>query len=159
MAKKKEIEVNSDEFEAEQRKRAEAKWLAQPITKKKEIEVRESIVSKIKELYPHINIANNNFKYEDIIGNASKEYYFEDPTEYEEIKKLINSVKHGYPTVLVRLSDTALDEKLIDFLGVCRYVFPSKEYTLVLAQKGYATPVYHIKEKFKVVNLLNVKGN
>jgi hypothetical protein len=136
------------------------KAIVKPVKKKsQELEVRESIVPKIKELYPHIHIADNNFKYEDILGTAKKEYYFEDPVDYEEIKKLINSVKHGYPTVIVRLSDTSLDEKLIDFLGVCRYVFPSKEYTLVLAQKGYATPVYHIKEKFKVVNLLNVKGS
>lgn len=131
------------------------------MVKKKEsiIEVRESIVPKIKELYPHIYVADNNFKYDDIIGVTHKEYYFEDPIDYGEIKKLICSVKHSYPTVIVRVSDTTLDEKLIDFLGDCRYVFPSREYTIVLAQKGYATPVYHIKEKFKISNLLHVKGS
>ena len=126
--------------------------------KKTEIEFRESMVTKVKELYPNIEICSQDFNYESMTGVISKEFYFEDPHDFTEVKKLINSVRHGYPTVLIRLNDPTLDDKLIDFLGVCRYVFSSKEYTLVLAQKGYATPVYQIKEKFKIHTVLNVKG-
>jgi hypothetical protein len=129
------------------------------MTKKKDIlEIRESLVPKIKELYPNIVVADNDLTYEALENKTIKELYFEDPEDYTEIKKIIGSTKLGYPTVLVRLKDLSLNAKLIDFLADCRYVFVNKDYTLVLAQKGYATPVFHIKEKFHISKILNVKG-
>lgn len=125
---------------------------------KKTIQVRESLVPKMKELYPNIVIADNDFKYDDVQSVKHAEFYFEDPVDYTEIKKLIGSVKFGYPTVIVRLVNRELDSKLLDFLAVSRYVFSNDDYTIVMAQKGYSSPVFHIKEKFRITKLIQIKG-
>lgn len=126
--------------------------------KKKSIKVRESYIPKIKELYPHAQIMDNSFKIEEYKHtNQGTVFYFEDPFEYGEIKKLINSLRIGYPTVIVRLRNLELDSKLLDFLAQSRYIFTNDEYTIVMAQKGYASPVFHIKQKFKITTLLQVK--
>ena len=54
---------------------------------KKTIQVRESLVPKMKELYPNIVIADNDFKYDDVQSVKHAEFYFEDPVDYTEIKK------------------------------------------------------------------------
>lgn len=134
----------------------ELKATVKPV--KKTMQVRESLVPKIKELYPNIVIADNDFKYDDVQSVKHAEFYFEDPVDYTEIKKLIESVKFGYPTVIVRLVNRELDSKLLDFLAVSRYVFSNDDYTIVMAQKGYSSPVFHIKEKFRITKLIQIKG-
>lgn len=132
--------------------------IVKPVKKKEPIKVRESYVPKIKELYPNIQVMDDSFIIEEYRqGDKGTVFYFEDPTDYTEIKKLINSLRIGYPTVIVRLGNRDLDAKLLDFLAQCRYIFTNDEYTIVMAQKGYASPVFHIKQKFKINTLLQIK--
>ena len=135
----------------------EIQAIVKPVKGKKSIQVRESYVPKIKELYPNAHIVDDSFKTEEHKAHTGTIFYFEDPTDYTEIKKLINSLRLGYPTVIVRLGNRELDAKLLDFLAQCRYIFTNDEYTIVMAQKGFASPVFHIKQKFKIQTLLQVK--
>lgn len=127
------------------------------MAKKATLEIRESFVPDIKKLYPNIAILDKDFKIEELDQSRDKEFYIEDLVDYTEAKKLIGSVKHSYPIVIIRLGNTDLNKELINFLGHARYVFSTKDYTLLLAQKGFASPVFQIKEKFKCINVLSIK--